>query len=1117
MARQGGEARCKLGAIRHSAVAMGLGLPQLAWMCLMGSAQSADVIRSLETQGRPDTSEWLNKQEGAADYRSNKGVGELIVTTDRDGVPADGQSAVTVTVKLKDLKGAPMSGKQYLTVETDGGRILLPDAKTDELGPQGKDLDRVTPGVQVEVKDGIATFQLLAPSTAQDVKLRVTAGYASAQGVIRFIPELREMIAAGLIEGVISRRRFSSNAIQPTRFNDTFERELTTWGRQYSNGKANANARSAFFLKGVISGQTLLTAAFDSDKETRSRMMRDIQPQSFYPVYGDSSTQGFDARSSDRLYVRVDNNKNYALYGDFTTEDGYETIGDTGLQQRKLGLYNRTATGLRGHLDQGWIRGSAFATRDRLKQVVEEYPGNGTSGPYAVRNNGAVENTEKVELVVRDKNQLGIIKRVTPLTRFVDYAFEPFDGRILLKQPIAALTPDGDPQSLRITYEVDQGGEDFWVAGGHWQVNPWDRLWVGGSFVDDKNPLSPYRLGSANLSYQLGTHTGFVAEFARTISTTYSVGNNVYTTPSGQSGESKRERDGDAVRVELAHRSEQVQAKAYYNRSEVGFNNTTAGISGGQGEAGLKGAVKVTDNIKVYGEAIRSEQRATDANREGQQIGVAVQATDWLNLDLSVQHAEETIGMPSTALIASNTAPLGAGNTSTGGFFGNGENNTFLDPVTGQVTRTFAPVNSTTGAATTQALDATTVRLGAGVKVTDRFSLSGDVERGVDGVDQHRYGAGAKYLLTERSKLYGRYEGQTGLASAYSLGAADKSNSFIAGVDSSYMPGGNVFSEYRLRDAESVQMADIRDQQLASGVRNVWNLSQGVAANTNVEYLQILKGVQQEAAAVSTGLDYAVSPLWKASAKLEWRRVFDNKQVIGDQSQNQWLNTLAFARKLNRDWTLLARNYLLWTLNNDNATGTAKMGNAKQDRAQVGFAWRPVDNNRVNGLARYEYKMVKDDSQPQANNGAGGDHYNAHIVSGHMDYHPSRPWWFTGRLAGKQTTDDTLNASQKTYRAWLGSLRGVYDLTENWDIGLMAGLLGSPQGESRQYSYGMELGYLLAQNLWLSAGYNWTGFRDRDLSGPEQTAKGVYLRLRFKFDETLFKGKDPDVNVSLDR
>ena len=48
-------------------------------------------------------------------------------------------------------------------------------------------------------------------------------------------------------------------------------------------------------------------------------------------------------------------------------------------------------------------------------------------------------------------------------------------------------------------------------------------------------------------------------------------------------------------------------------------------------------------------------------------------------------------------------------------------------------------------------------------------------------------------------------------------------------------------------------------------------------------------------------------------------------------------------------------------------------------------------------------------------------------------------------------------------------------------------------------------GRLLRQNLWLSVGYNWAGFEgDPDLARYEYTQDGFYLRLRFKFDETLF-------------
>jgi hypothetical protein len=47
----------------------------------------------------------------------------------------------------------------------------------------------------------------------------------------------------------------------------------------------------------------------------------------------------------------------------------------------------------------------------------------------------------------------------------------------------------------------------------------------------------------------------------------------------------------------------------------------------------------------------------------------------------------------------------------------------------------------------------------------------------------------------------------------------------------------------------------------------------------------------------------------------------------------------------------------------------------------------------------------------------------------------------------------------------------------------------------------MELGYLIATNLWVSAGYNFSGYKDAELQGGDHTAKGAYLRMRYKFDE----------------
>ncbi|MBP0656640.1 hypothetical protein J8J20_22455, partial [Mycobacterium tuberculosis] len=88
----------------------------------------------------------------------------------------------------------------------------------------------------------------------------------------------------GLIEGVVNfRRKGNGGLVSPVEHNDAFDRDIRRWERQFNNGKANAAARTAFFVKGRIKGDALLTAAYDSDKDTRGRLLRDIQPEEFYP------------------------------------------------------------------------------------------------------------------------------------------------------------------------------------------------------------------------------------------------------------------------------------------------------------------------------------------------------------------------------------------------------------------------------------------------------------------------------------------------------------------------------------------------------------------------------------------------------------------------------------------------------------------------------------------------------------------------------------------------------------------------------------------------------------------------------------------------------------------
>jgi hypothetical protein len=64
-------------------------------------------------------------------------------------------------------------------------------------------------------------------------------------------------------------------------------------------------------------------------------------------------------------------------------------------------------------------------------------------------------------------------------------------------------------------------------------------------------------------------------------------------------------------------------------------------------------------------------------------------------------------------------------------------------------------------------------------------------------------------------------------------------------------------------------------------------------------------------------------------------------------------------------------------------------------------------------------------------------------------------------------------------------------------------MIGRRSDNGRQWALGMEAGYRVIKNTWLSAGYNIRGFSAGDLTS-DYTNRGIYLRLRLKFDEGWF-------------
>ncbi len=76
-----------------------------------------------------------------------------------------------------------------------------------------------------------------------------------------------------------------------------------------------------------------------------------------------------------------------------------------------------------------------------------------------------------------------------------------------------------------------------------------------------------------------------------------------------------------------------------------------------------------------------------------------------------------------------------------------------------------------------------------------------------------------------------------------------------------------------------------------------------------------------------------------------------------------------------------------------------------------------------------------------------------------------------------------------------------YDFGNRFDIGAHAALLNSWGSDVHVASYGASVGFAPVRNLWLGVGYNFAGFRDRDFTSANATAKGWYLYLRMKADQ----------------
>ncbi len=915
-----------------------------------------------------------------------------------EGAVADGQTPARLMVRVQDAEGLAIGARTPVTLEASAGRI------------DATDLNPKEPGVQIFVEGGEALVNFIPPATPGEARLRASSGILSSEQLLPFKPHLRPLVAIGVIEGAIGLQQLSAEDLATVTPADGFQREIKELDGSDSSG---AGVRGRLFLKGKVRGDRLLTLAYDSDKDTQDQLFRDIAPDRFYPVYGDSGIKGFDAQSTSSLYLRIDQGRSYVLYGDFNSGSGYQVDGGAASSQgqsasleRRLANSQRSLTGLRGHYERGDVSVNLFAAHDRRRQIVREIRGQGTSGPYPLNLREVLRNSEKVEIITRDRQQPSLIREARLLTRFADYSLDALDGSLLFTRAVPSVDEALNPIFIRVSLEVDSGGERFWVYGGDGQYRVTDQLEVGANVLRDEAPGAESSLYGATAIYRPNANSSVVAEFAQSD-----------TTAKGS---------GQAMRLEAVQRSGKVDARFFVSQADADFDNQQSAVSAGRTEAGFKARVQLNEKLSIGGEGLYSKTDA-EVTTQDETRGVLAYA----EYAFSQQFALQVGGRR----VVTESATAGASG----------------DATTLRIKPSFIPA----------------VFHGAAL-------IYGEYEQDIQDSDQRVLAVGGSYQMASKGRAYLRHEFISQINGPFDLtNPGRQHNQTVVGLDYNYLDNASVFSEYRLRDSLSA-----REGEAALGLRNQWQVGK-LRLQTNFERIQPMAESQQKSTALGLSAEYLTDALSKLHGRIELREGRDERSL---------LNSLGYARKINADWTFLARNIVSW----------GERGDAEilRDRLRLGTAYRDTDTNRWMWLNRYELRLDHDDSIQSRR--------QAHVLSTAVNWHPARPYTLSGRYAAKHVRESNANSGGDSFGQLLSG-RAVVDLSERVDAGIAASALGDGNFSELRYGLGLEMGYLLNSNLWLSAGHNWLGYQDNDLNDVDYTRRGAYLRLRFKFDEDFFQ------------
>jgi hypothetical protein len=851
------------------------------------------------------------------------------------------------------------------------------------------------------------------------------------------------------------------------------------------------DGRLAFYLNSKFGDHWHVTASADTregpvedlfgnflDKSPDS-LFRRIDPDNHYPTFGDDGVVEEMAATMGKFYVKAGHGENYGMWGNFSVD----------YMGNELGQVDRGLYGANGHYasDSTTSFGErrfaldGFAAEPGTMASYEQFRGTGGS-LYFLRHQDILGGSERLRIELRDKDS-GIVTGVVNLRPDMDYDIDYLQGRLLLSEPLSSTANDnllvrnsglgGDEAWLVVRYEYTPGFDelDAMAVGGqgHYWLN--DHVKVGltsssseeGDANNGMNAADVTLRKSADtwLKLQAGRSEGLVSGLQRSVDGGF--GFTGYDDLSFTEAEAGAYRADVSVGIGDFFAGHDGRASVYAQTLEGGYSAPGYATIADTENFGGTFWMPVTTRLSV---GAKGDRRTIDQGLEttAVEVNAGFQFTERMKVSAGVRNDERT---DNSALV-----PL----TQEQGERTDAVVQMDYDP--GSSWRGYGFVQDTV-ASTGDREDNGRLGVGGSYRLTERLRIDTEVSDGDLGPGGR---VGSSFLYSERTNLYLNYALEN---ERTDNGLLVRRGNLVSGVKRRLSDSSSVYFEERYQQSGSATgLTHATGISLAASER--WNFG----ANADVGTLaDPLTGAETDRVAGGVHVGYAFDNVQFSSA-VEYR-VDESEQLdLGTTERTTWLLRNSARYQLSPDWRVIGKL--------DHAVSESSQGeffNGGYTEAVVGYAYRPVRNDRFNALAKYTYFYNVPTTDQVTGQGVPAEFIQkSHVAALDLSYDLTERWTIGGKYAYRlgEASLERENPEFFDNSAHLVLVRADWRFLEGWESMVEARALELPDLGERRGGALVAVYRYVGRHFKVGVGYNFTDFSE-DLTDLSYEHQGAFL------------------------